>query len=128
MNIEIVTRNVNNEAVVREDIQQKIQTAMGRFDTRINHITVRLEDESRNSAAFVGLCQIDVMLQPRGHLHVSAHGESVSDCVLQAIRKMEAAVKHDIDRHRRSANIRHQNAKRTIVPSLTGEDDSLSLE
>lgn len=125
MNIEIVTRHVNNEPMVREYIQQKVEFSTDRFAERINHITIRLEDETKNSPAFDGLCQIDVILEPRGHIHVSARGELVFDCVSQAIRKMEAAIKHDIDRHRHSAKVRHQKAKRKSISSLTGEDDAM---
>ena len=123
MKIEIVTRNINNEPMVREYIQRKVHFAVDRINTRISHITVRLEDETRNSPAFDGLCQIDVVLEPRGHIHVSAHGESAFDCILQATRKMETAIKHDIDRNRRSAKIRHQKSKRSFISSLAGEGD-----
>ena len=128
MNIEIVTRHVNNEPMVREYIQQKVEFSTDRFAERIDHITIRLEDETQNSSGFAGLCRIDVILEPRGHIHVSARGELVFDCVNQAIRKMETAIKHDIDRHRHSAKVRHQKGKRNSVSLLAGEDDSMPLE
>lgn len=118
MKIEIKTKNVKNESMVREYIERKVHFALDRIDSRIEKVVVRLEDETKDSKLFDGNCRIEIDLHPRGHLHVSAHGESTYDAVLQAVRKMEHAVKHDIDRNRRSSRIRHQNAKRATMESL----------
>lgn len=93
MKIEIVTRNIENEAMVREFIQQKVQFALERVWGRVKRVTVRLEDETENSESFEGLCQIDASMNPRGDIHVSADGESTVDSVLQAIQKMQNAIK-----------------------------------
>ena len=121
LKIEIVTKNVENDSMVREYIQQKVHFAMGRIGSRVKCVTVRLEDETKDSGSFDGNCRIEIDMKPRGHIHVSSKGESAFDCVLQAIRKMEHAVKHDIDRNRRSSSIRHQNAKRDFIESLPSE-------
>ena len=118
MKIEIKTKNVDNEPAVREYIDKKVHFALDRIDARIDRVTVRLEDETKDSNRFDGVCRIEVEMSPRGHIHVSSSGESTYDCVLRAIRKMEHAVKHDIDRHRQSAKVRHLNAKRTFIDSL----------
>ena len=118
MKIEIVTKNVSNELMVREYIEKKVHFALDRIDARVDKVTVRLEDETKDSKRFDGACRIEVEISPRGHIHVASTGESTYDCVLQAVRKMEHAVKHDIDRHRRSSKIRHQKAKRTFLDSL----------
>lgn len=118
MKIEIKTKHVNNESMVREYIEKKVHFALDRVDARVDKVTIRLEDETKDSGRFDGLCRIEVEVHPRGHIHVSSTGESTYDCVLQAVRKMEHAVKHDIDRHRRSAKIRHQKAKRTFMDGL----------
>lgn len=124
MKIEILTKNIKNQEMVREYIQRKVHFAMDRIGERIKSVFVRIEDQTKASPAFDGVCRIEVDLLPRGHVHVSATGESVFDCVLQAIRKMEHAVKHDIDRHRRSSKIRHQNTKREFVESLEERFDA----
>lgn len=111
MKIEIKTKDVKNELMVREYIEKKVHFALDRIDTRVDKVTVRLEDQTKDSNRFDGSCRIEVEVHPRGHIHVSSNGESVFDCVLQSVRKMEHAVKHDIDRHRRSAMIRHQKAR-----------------
>lgn len=122
MKIEIITKNVKDEPMVRGYIERKVHFALDRLDARIDSVTVRLEDETRNSSLFDGACRIEVELNPRGHVHVSSNGESVFDCVLKAVRKMEHAVKHDIDRHRTSAKIRHQKAKRNQVDPMPTMD------
>ena len=122
MKIEIVTKNVKDESVVREYIQRKVHGALDRLDDRVRTVTVRLQDETRDSAAFDGLCSIEVDLEPKGHIHVSAHGDSAFDSVMQATQKMENAVKHDLDRHRQSSKARHQQAKRGFIDSLAADE------
>ena len=122
MRTEIVTKNVDNEAVVREFIQRKLGFALDRINARIDSVVVRLADESRNSDTFDGLCQIDAMLNPVGKIHVSAKGVSAYDSVLQAIKKIENAIKHDIDRHRRSSRVRHEKTKRNFISTLATDD------
>ena len=121
MKIEIKTKHVNNEPMVREYIERKVHFALDRIDARVDKVTVRLEDETRDSNKFDGMCRIEVEVHPRGHIHISSTGESTYDCILQAVRKMEHAVKHDIDRNRRSARIRHQQTKRSFRESLSSE-------
>ncbi|QEG20428.1 HPF/RaiA family ribosome-associated protein [Mariniblastus fucicola] len=111
MKIEIKTKHIKNEHMVRPFIERKVHFALDRIDARIDKVTVRLEDETKDSNRFDGVCKIEVEVHPRGHIHVSSHGESTYDCVLQAIRKMEHAVKHELDRRQKSSRIRHQKAK-----------------
>lgn len=122
MKIEIITKHVTNEPMVRQYIERKVHFAMDRIDSRVDKVIVRLEDETKDSNKFDGVCRIEVEVHPRGHIHVSATGESTYDCILQAVRTMEHAVKHDIDRYRRSAKIRHQQTKRTFRESLIQDD------
>lgn len=126
MKIEIRTKNVHNEPMVREYIERKVHFALDRIDARVDKVTIRLEDQTKDSKKFDGVCRIEVEVHPRGHVHVSSTGESTYDCVLQAIRKMEHAVKHDIDRHRRSAKIRHQQAKRSFRETLAADSEVCS--
>lgn len=118
MKIEIKTKNVKNEKPVLEFIAKKIHTALDRVDGRVNQVTVRLEDETKDSNRFDGNCRIEVELHPRGHVHVSATSETAYDCISQAIRKMEHAVKHLLDRHRQSSKARHQQGKREFIEAL----------
>lgn len=128
MKIEIITKNIKNDSMVREYVQRKVHFALDRIDARVESVTVRLEDEKcKTDTVFDGVCRIDVEIAPKGHIHVSAKGESTFDCVLQATRKMEHAVKHDIDRHRRASRVRHQQAKRAVNQSLENIDSSREI-
>ena len=93
MKIEIVTKNIENEAMVREFIHQKTQFAVERVGIHLARVRVRVEDETDSSESFEGLCQIDASLNPNGDIHVSADGESAVDSVLQAIQKMQKAIR-----------------------------------
>ena len=119
MIIEIVTRNLKNEKQVREFIEQKVHSALDKIDAEVSHVTIRLEDQSPNKDAFDGLCQIDVKLNPRRHVHVSAQSDSAFDSIVQAARKIEHAAKHDVDRHRNSSRIGHRQTKQKFFSSLS---------
>ena len=118
MNIEIVTKNVKEDSRVRNFIKEKVEIALEKINAGDSRVTVRIEDESPTSDKFDGLCQIDVALVPVGRIHVSANGSSAFETVLTAIKKMEHAIKHDIDRHRRTSRIRHQQSNRQSDSSL----------
>ena len=118
MKIEVVTRNVKRDRLVREFIRSRVGFSLKRFEHRVRQVTVRLKDEAVGSELFYGVCQIDVELHPKGRIHVSGNGESAFDSVLQTIRKMEHAITHDVDRHRQSSRIRHEKSKRRVLVSL----------
>jgi hypothetical protein len=119
MKIEIITKNLGNDQMVREFIERKVHFALDRINARVGHVVVKLEDASGSSGAFDGICQIDAWMQPSGQIHVSAPGDSAFDAVLQATRKIQQAVKQDIDRNRRSSQIRHQGSKRDYKAALS---------
>ena len=92
MKIEIVTKNIPNETMVREFVQQKVQFGLDRFDNRVERVTVRLEDETENLESFDGYCYVKALLSSMDDISVSSDGESAEDSVLQAIQKMQNAI------------------------------------
>jgi ribosome-associated translation inhibitor RaiA len=124
MKVEIQTKCMKNEFMVREFIQRKVSFALERLADSVRKVSVLLEDETCDSPAFDGYCRIEVYLQRGGQIYVSASGESASDCVLQAIRKMEQAVKRERERKHSMTRTRHQNTKRFLFGSLEEPPDS----
>lgn len=109
MNIEIETKNINNDKMVREFIYLKVHFALDRIESRVGKVTVRLEDEKiKHSNAFEGVCEINANLKAQGHVCVTAAGESPFDSVLQAIQRMEQVIEDDADRHRTTPLMRFQ--------------------
>ncbi len=115
MKIEVKTKNVKKKKRIRTFIDRKIHAVLDRMDSRIKNVSVRLDDQSKTSSEFIGDCRIDVDLFNRRRVHVAAKGESVFECIMNAIRKVEQAVKHELDRSRSAANVRHQQNKRSFV-------------
>lgn len=115
MRIEIKTKNVKQKNRVQNFVAHKIQSATNRLSSRIKTIRVRLEDNSKSQSEFVGQCRIEVQLNPKGRVHVAARGDSIYECIVNAVRKMEHTVKSDIDRHRSSARIRHKQNRWATV-------------
>ena len=131
MKIEIYAKNVKNKKQVQGFIGHKVHTALDRLDSRIKQVSCRINDKSKNQSEFIGDCRIDVDLFPRRSVHVAAKGDSVFECIVNAIRKMEQAVKHELDRGRSSSNIRHQQNKRNFVDfveKLTLRDELAATE
>ena len=124
MNIEILLKRVENESSVKQFVHEKVENALSEIDARIDRVVVKLEDESRGSEAFDGLCRIDAWLHPTGHVHISANGDSAFDSVLQAVRKLEHTIKEKVVRERRSSRIRHEGVKREFISSLSAEEEA----
>ncbi|MFK7767886.1 MAG: HPF/RaiA family ribosome-associated protein [Mariniblastus sp.] len=115
MKIEVKTKNVENKQRTQRFVENTVHSALERLASRIKQVSVRLDDDSKGNSEFIGSCRIDVSLFPRRRVHVAATGETIHECVVNAIRKMEQAVKHEIDRSRSASNVRHQQNKRRFV-------------
>lgn len=89
MKIEIVTKNIPNEAMVRAFVQQKVEFALERVGHRVQRVTVRLEDDTDNLESFDGFCYVNASLNSIDDVCVSSDGESAVDSVLQAVQKMQ---------------------------------------
>lgn len=98
MKIEIITSDIDNPRLLREFTQRKVQFAMDRINAQARRVVIQLK--SSNSSTESGLCRIDVELGCDEQIHVSAHGNSAFDSVLQALRNLETALKPDQDRGR----------------------------
>lgn len=115
MKLEMVTKDVVRETMVREFIHRKIQFAFERFDDQVREVVVRLRDETKNAPVFRGLCSIEVGLEPDVRVQVSARGESSYDCVLNALRKMEQALMQNVDCRWRRSRDRRKDAKQEFA-------------
>ena len=111
MRIDVKTKNVHDTNTIHDFVNQKLSNSIKRFASEVASIAVRVEDETRTSGRFDGICSMDATLTPGGTLHVSAHGDSWHDCILQAVRKLENALRHDRNRKRNANNIRHEMAR-----------------
>ncbi len=98
MKIEIITSDIDNPRLLREFTQRKVQFAMDRVNAQARRVVIQLENSDSSSQS--GLCRIDVELGRDEQIHVSAHGNSAFESVLQAVRNLETAIKQDLDRGR----------------------------
>ncbi|MEM7454381.1 MAG: HPF/RaiA family ribosome-associated protein [Planctomycetota bacterium] len=126
MRIDIVTRNIRREKPIRGFIQQKVEFALEKVNSNIEQVDVRLEDRTKKSNAFDGRCTIDVALKPGGTVHVSARAESAFECVVLAVRKMDQAIRNDLDRARNTSRGRQKKAQRAFLSELETTGDSVS--
>ena len=111
MRIDVTTKNIDDTKAVHEFVNRKVSNSVKRFTSEVGSVTVRVEDETRASGRFDGICTIDAALIPRGQLHVSAHGDGWHECIQLAVRKLENALRHDRNRKRNASNIRHELAR-----------------
>ena len=125
--IDIVTRNIRREKPIRGFIQQKLGFALEKVNSNIEQVNVRLEDQTRKSNAFDGRCTIDATLSPGGTIHVSAKAESAFECVVIAVRKLEQAIRNDLDRARKTSRGRQKKAQQAFLSELAASDDPVAV-
>lgn len=123
MEVQIGVAGVDDRHAVEEYITRKLGSALDRFAERIESIDLRLEDQSRNSAAFDGLCRVDARLLPRGRVHAVATGSSPHETAATAIQKLAVLIRQEVETHRHSSQIRHQQVKRRPLRETETELD-----
>ena len=75
--------------MVRAFIHRKTTFALRRLERNGESVAARLEVKNNRAKPYGGICHIDLRLIGEGQIHVFSSGLSISDCILQAIRKMQ---------------------------------------
>ncbi|MFC1758702.1 HPF/RaiA family ribosome-associated protein [Planctomycetota bacterium] len=88
-------------------VQDRVDLVMGKFENRIESMTVRFKDETHKKIS-KKVCMIEVRLSPRGRVRVSAKKENAFAAVHAAVHSAELQVCRDLDRHQRGNNLRHR--------------------
>lgn len=110
MSMIIRVTNALPNSRVEEYANQRIELILGRFESRLSTIDMRIRDANASKGGVDKTCSIDARLIPRGSVHVQATECDVYEAVLKAIRRLETVVAKTVDRGHRSAALRHQQS------------------
>ncbi len=93
---------------VYDYITDRLETALDRFRSLIEDISVRAseEDSSKSSSAY--RCTMDATLAAGGVLHVHSNEESLHAAIAESARKLKTSLTKHLDRHNRARTIRHE--------------------
>jgi len=100
MRIQINSRGCELGEEQRHRIQRRIEFALGRFATRIQRVTVRLEDENGPRGGLDLACRVAVKLKPEGELHVLDRDEEERAVTDRALDRAARAVARYLERQR----------------------------
>ena len=71
MRLEIHARNYELSDGLKDLIERRVRTALGRFARRIDRVTVSLSDVNGPRGGADKLCRLSVALLPRGSRHAA---------------------------------------------------------
>ncbi len=103
-------------------IQQRLDTTLKTFRSRIDSIHVRLSDENGPRGGVAHRCGIDLMLIPSGSLHVTGQGDDGYLATRNALQRLKRVLARRIDQKCRGRAIRHLRGSRPRA-ELPATDD-----
>jgi len=101
MRLEILGVHVELDEDLRDYIERRLRTALGRFAARIDRATVRLTDVNGPRGGVDKRCRIAVALIPRGLVIVEGQGDGPFALISRAAKRARRSVRRAIERRRR---------------------------
>lgn len=115
MRINVINKKRNPQ--VDDFVREKLDSIVGRFDDRIQHVDVHVVDQNDGKGGEDKICTIDIKLIPRGQLHVRAKNENLYAAISKAIHRAETVVAKAIDRTHRGLEVRHRQEAIRSAPT-----------
>ncbi len=100
MRINVTNRNVTLTEVVREWIERRLQFALGRFSSRIRHVSVILSDVNGNRGGCDKQCRLRIVLISSGEVVVEDIDPSVVNVVTIVADRAARSVSRVLERRR----------------------------
>jgi len=101
MNMQVVVRNAEDSAEVREFAEDAVARAIERFEDRIVSAIIRLEDETGPVKGGVDkVCSIDLKLT-HGEIHIRERTDAFRDSINTAADRLKAALSREIAKAKR---------------------------
>ncbi len=106
MRLTIVDRARVLDDSVKELIRRRLLFALSRFEARIQHVSVAVEDVNGPRGGVDKACRIAVRLQPGGDILVTDESRDVRVCVSRAADRIGRAVRREIEKRQRNGRPR----------------------
>jgi ribosome-associated translation inhibitor RaiA len=94
MQIRTFVKGMDNKSTLRDWVEDKLESALDRFDDRIQAITVRLEDlTGPRKSGQDKRCSLNVKLKaPIGQLVIDERGDDIGATFQLALDRLKAAI------------------------------------
>jgi hypothetical protein len=115
MLIEVTKRNVSLAVGVREVIDRRLRFALGRFSSRIRHVSVIFNDVNGNRGGCDKQCRLKINLIPQGELVLEDVDSSVDAVVANVAERAARSVARVLERSRENRG--HGDQLNTLASS-----------
>lgn len=100
MQIEVVLLDPEINSAVREYVENRLSSALGRLAHRIREVEVRVGDENGPRGGDDKFCVVDVHLHPSGYLRVKRKSDEIYGAVDSVAESVQKTVKRKLERER----------------------------
>ncbi len=102
MDIFVTIRKLDDKDGLRTFAEEKLRTALARFDERIREVAIRLEDLSGPTHKGADKrCRIDVQMKPAGQVLIDEVGDEIRPAIALAVDRLKAAIGREAGRRKR---------------------------
>ncbi|HNQ23867.1 MAG TPA: HPF/RaiA family ribosome-associated protein [Phycisphaerae bacterium] len=102
MDLRITIKNLPERAELRELAEQRVTTALQRFEDRIHKVTLLMEDVTGHSKQAVDKrCRISVRLHPGGEVMIDELNEDIGAALAFALDRLKVALTRKAARYKR---------------------------
>jgi putative sigma-54 modulation protein len=101
MQLEMRGVNYRMDDELKDHIERRLRSALGRFVAAIDRVTVRLADVNGPRGGVDKRCLIAVALGPAGVVRVEGSGDDPFPLVTSSARRVGRAVRRALERRRR---------------------------
>lgn len=102
MNLRVTIKGIEEKTALHQEAEEKVTTALDRFQERIQSVTVFLEDETGPHKQSVDKrCRIDVHLKRGGNLTIDEVGIDFSASLNVALDRLKSALSRKVGKTKR---------------------------
>lgn len=99
MNLRVAIKGIKNNATLRCQAEARVKATLGRFQDRIQHVIVLLEDVTGPHKQVVDKrCRIDVRLKRGGDVMINELGTDVLASLALALDRLRASISRKVGR------------------------------
>ncbi len=101
MDMRITIRDLPGKDELRAYAQERLESALSRFEERIRKVAVRLEDVSGDRSGADKLSRIHLTLKPNGEVIIEEVGDQIHAAFSLALDRLKAAMGRQVGKKKR---------------------------
>ncbi len=104
-NFRVITRGVENAARLRRYAETRISRALGRFESHVHSVTMRLEDETGPGKGGVDkVCRLDVRLRS-GEVRITEQADRFETAINAGCNRLKATLGREVGRAKTNVRV-----------------------